>query len=119
MNLRFKRSKSCLKVLVTAARYLAAARTHQPSEQTPASAAKVRVKGLVLEKSRVLGKRQGPRVGWMYKSVSARARAQKPRKNKAILMKIPGRAVEADLTFQTIKSRALSAAFLCPSDNGI
>ena len=106
MNLRFKRSKSCLKVLVTAARYPAATRTHQPSEQTRVSAAKVRVKRLVREKSRAPGKRQGLRAGWMYKSVSAGERAQKPRENKAILMRIRGRAVEADLTFQTIKSRA-------------
>jgi hypothetical protein len=63
-------------------------------------------RNLVLERRRGLGKRQGLKAASTYKSVNVLEQAQRRRKNKVIPMRIHEHAVEVDLTFQTIKSRA-------------
>jgi hypothetical protein len=63
-------------------------------------------RNLVLERRCGLGKRQGLKAASTYKSVNVLEQAQRRRKNKVIPMRIQEHAVEVDLTFQTIKSRA-------------
>jgi hypothetical protein len=63
-------------------------------------------RNLVLERRRGLGKLQGLKAASTYKSVNVLEQAQRRRKNKVIPMRIQEHAVEVDLTFQTIKSRA-------------
>jgi hypothetical protein len=63
-------------------------------------------RNLVLGRRHGLGKRQGLKAASTYKSVIVLEQAQRRRKNKVIPMRILEHAVEVDLTFQTIKSRA-------------
>ncbi|MAW43757.1 MAG: hypothetical protein CMP97_06385 [Gammaproteobacteria bacterium] len=101
-----QRSRSCPKVLVTGPRYPGATQTHQPNERTQVRGVRRHERNLVLERRRGLGKRQGLKAASTYKSVNVLEQAQRRRKNKVIPMRIQEHAVEVDLTFQTIKSRA-------------